>query len=99
MVTTLFHVSARHHPAMPALAAWQPGHGAMQVRPTRDGERQHDFRAAGVPSFPRARWTIRRGQTCRSRPSQYGARRVRLSIFPLGVRGSSSMMSTVRGHL
>jgi len=26
-----------------ALAAWQSGHGAMQARPTRNGERQHDF--------------------------------------------------------
>jgi len=37
MVTTLLHVSARHHPAMPALAAWQSGHGAMRARPTRNG--------------------------------------------------------------
>ena len=41
----------------------------------------------------------RRPQICRSRPAQYGARRVRLSTFPLGVRGSASTMSTVRGHL
>jgi len=26
-----------------ALAAWQSGHGAIQARPTRNGERQHDF--------------------------------------------------------
>jgi branched-chain amino acid transport system ATP-binding protein len=41
----------------------------------------------------------RRGQTCRSRPSQCGARSVRLRIFPLGLRGSASTMSTVLGHL
>ena len=30
---------------------------------------------------------------------QYQARSVRLSTFPLGLRGSASMMSAVRGHL
>ena len=39
------------------------------------------------------------GQIRRSRPSQNGARSVRLSTFPLGLRGSVSMTSTVRGHL
>jgi serine/threonine protein kinase len=39
------------------------------------------------------------GQICRSRPAQYGARSVRLRTFPLGLRGSASMISTVRGHL
>ena len=38
-------------------------------------------------------------QICRSRPSQYGARSVRLRIFPLGLRGSASTTSTVLGHL
>jgi ABC-type multidrug transport system ATPase subunit len=38
-------------------------------------------------------------QICRSRPCQYGARRVRLRIFPLGLRGSASTTSTVLGHL
>ena len=28
--------------ALLALAAWQSGHGAMQARPTRNGERRHD---------------------------------------------------------
>src|SRR5271165_5886778 len=29
--------------ALLALAAWQPGHGTMQARPTRNGERRYDF--------------------------------------------------------
>jgi len=41
----------------------------------------------------------RRGQICRSRPSQYGARSVRLRTFPLGLRGSAPTMSTLLGHL
>ena len=41
----------------------------------------------------------RRGQICRSRPSQYGARSVRLSTFPLGLRGSAPTISTLLGHL
>jgi ABC-type microcin C transport system duplicated ATPase subunit YejF len=41
----------------------------------------------------------RRGQICRSRPSQYGTRSVRLSTFPLGLRGSAPTMLTLPGHL
>ena len=35
----------------------------------------------------------------RSRPSQYCLRRSFLRILPVGLRGSSSLMSTVFGHL
>ncbi len=38
-------------------------------------------------------------QIARSRFSQYGLRRSRLSSLPVGLRGSSSKISTSRGHL
>ena len=42
----------------------------------------------------------REGQTVvRSRPSQYGLRRSRLRILPVGLRGRASRMSTDVGHL
>ena len=42
---------------------------------------------------------IREHQIARSRFSQYGFRRSRLSSLPVGLRGSSSMMSMLRGIL
>ena len=48
------HVAASA--ALLALAAWQSGHGAMQARPTRNGERQHDF-----AEWPPRSSTTRRG--------------------------------------
>ena len=38
-------------------------------------------------------------QMARSRFSQYGLRRSFLSSLPVGFRGSTSIMSTLRGHL
>ena len=72
------------------------GHVPAAAAHDRPGDRQKRV-VRRVPSWLKSR--SQHLQICRSRPAQYGARRVRLSTFPLGVRGSASTMSTVRGHL
>jgi hypothetical protein len=43
--------------------------------------------------------SVRATHTFRGRSFQYGSRSWVLRIFPLALRGSSGMKSTVRGHL
>jgi hypothetical protein len=71
-----------------------PGSSSMSLAVSRSCPAGLCSRDQLAPLVP---WSS--GQICRSRPAQYGARSVRLRTFPLGLRGSASMISTVRGHL
>ena len=71
---------------LPAMVPAGPGHGA------RAGT--HPAAAAGQIGGGRGGYP-----TARVRPFQKGSRSTRLRIFPLGLRGSASMKSTLLGHL